>query len=74
MVWFSTLPRRLQSSALPCLALRGRYDDFVSANGMSGAKEKGKVRQEGKEYLVQEVRPSVEVAFGVRDACDCDTQ
>ena len=31
-----------------------RYDDFVTAEGMSGAKENGRVRQEGKEYVVQE--------------------
>lgn len=34
---------------MPC-----RYADFVSAEGMAGAKEKGRVRQEGKEYVVQE--------------------
>ena len=31
-----------------------RYADFVSAEGMAGAKEKGRVRQESKEYVVQE--------------------
>ena len=30
------------------------YDDFVSLGGESGAKEAGKLRQEGKEYLVQD--------------------
>jgi ribosome-binding ATPase len=30
------------------------YDDFVAAGGESGAKEAGKLRQEGKEYLVHD--------------------
>jgi len=30
------------------------YDDFVSGNGEQGAKEAGKLRLEGKEYIVQE--------------------
>lgn len=30
------------------------YEDFVAHNGESGAKEAGKVRQEGKEYLVKD--------------------
>ncbi len=30
------------------------YDDFVSCKGWSGAKEVGKVRSEGKDYVVQE--------------------
>ncbi|MFZ1742197.1 MAG: redox-regulated ATPase YchF [Pontixanthobacter sp.] len=30
------------------------YDDFVAHNGESGAREAGKLRQEGKEYLVQD--------------------
>jgi GTP-binding protein YchF len=30
------------------------YDDFVSCNGEAGAREAGKLRQEGKEYLVQD--------------------
>ena len=30
------------------------YDDFVAANGEAGAKEKGKMRVEGKEYVVQD--------------------
>ena len=30
------------------------YDDFVSLGGESGAKDAGKLRQEGKEYLVQD--------------------
>lgn len=30
------------------------YDDFVAANGEAGAKEAGKLRQEGKEYVVQD--------------------
>jgi GTP-binding protein YchF len=30
------------------------YDDFVSLNGESGAKEAGKLRLEGKEYIVQD--------------------
>jgi hypothetical protein len=30
------------------------YDDFVTLGGESGAKEAGKLRQEGKEYLVQD--------------------
>lgn len=30
------------------------YDDFVSCGGWSGAREKGKVRMEGKEYVVQD--------------------
>jgi ribosome-binding ATPase len=29
------------------------YDDFVSCKGEAGAKEKGKMRLEGKEYVVQ---------------------
>ena len=30
------------------------YDDFVACNGYKVAKEKGKVRQEGKEYIVKD--------------------
>ena len=30
------------------------YDDFVAANGEAGAKEAGKWRLEGKEYIVQD--------------------
>ena len=30
------------------------YDDLVSAGSMSAAKEAGKVRLEGKEYIVQD--------------------
>ena len=30
------------------------YDDYVSLGGESGAREAGKLRQEGKEYLVQD--------------------
>ncbi|RIY33611.1 redox-regulated ATPase YchF [Psittacicella hinzii] len=30
------------------------YDDFVACNGEQGAKEKGKLRLEGKEYIVQD--------------------
>ncbi len=30
------------------------YDDFIACNGESGAREAGKLRQEGKEYLVQD--------------------
>ncbi len=30
------------------------YDDFVSLNGEAGAKDAGKLRQEGKEYQVQD--------------------
>lgn len=30
------------------------YDDFVNNGGENGAKEKGKMRQEGKEYIVQD--------------------
>lgn len=30
------------------------FDDFVALNGESGAREAGKLRQEGKEYLVQD--------------------
>jgi ribosome-binding ATPase YchF (GTP1/OBG family) len=30
------------------------YDDYVEGNGEQGAKEAGKVRQEGKEYVVKE--------------------
>ena len=30
------------------------YDDYVAANGEQGAKEAGKLRLEGKEYIVQE--------------------
>jgi GTP-binding protein YchF len=30
------------------------YDDYVKFNGESGAREAGKLRQEGKEYLVQD--------------------
>ena len=31
------------------------YDDYVTAGGYNGAKEKGLLRSEGKEYVVQEV-------------------
>jgi ribosome-binding ATPase len=30
------------------------YDDYVALNGESGAKDAGKLRQEGKEYIVQD--------------------
>jgi ribosome-binding ATPase YchF (GTP1/OBG family) len=30
------------------------YDDYVALGGESGAREAGKLRQEGKEYLVQD--------------------
>ena len=30
------------------------YDDYIALEGESGAKEAGKMRQEGKEYLVQD--------------------
>jgi len=30
------------------------YDDFVACKGESGAKEKGKMRLEGKEYIVKD--------------------
>jgi len=30
------------------------YDDFVSLGGESAARDAGKLRQEGKEYLVQD--------------------
>ena len=30
------------------------YDDYVALNGESGAKDAGKLRQEGKEYVVQD--------------------
>jgi ribosome-binding ATPase len=30
------------------------YDDFISLGGENGAKEAGKLRQEGKEYVVQD--------------------
>lgn len=30
------------------------FDDFVACNGEQGAKDKGKMRQEGKEYVVQD--------------------
>jgi len=30
------------------------YDDFVAGNGEQGAKEAGRLRLEGKEYIVQE--------------------
>ncbi len=30
------------------------YEDYVSFNGMSAAKENGKLRQEGREYVVQD--------------------
>ena len=30
------------------------YDDFISGNGEQGAKESGKMRQEGKDYIVKD--------------------
>ena len=30
------------------------YDDYIALNGESGAREAGKLRQEGKEYLVKD--------------------
>jgi ribosome-binding ATPase YchF (GTP1/OBG family) len=30
------------------------YDDFVACGGEAGAKEAGKMRAEGKEYVVQD--------------------
>ena len=30
------------------------YDDFIQYNGEQGAKEAGKLRVEGKEYIVQD--------------------
>ena len=32
----------------------GGYDDFIQYKGEAGAKEAGKLRQEGKEYVVQD--------------------
>ncbi len=31
-----------------------RYDDFIAYKGEAGAKEAGKLRLEGKEYVVRE--------------------
>ena len=30
------------------------YDDFVACNGEAGARDEGKLRSEGKEYVVQD--------------------
>ena len=30
------------------------YDDYVALNGESGARDAGKLRQEGKEYVVKD--------------------
>ena len=30
------------------------YDDYITCKGETGAKEKGKMRLEGKEYVVQD--------------------
>src|SRR5206468_2968382 len=30
------------------------YDDFIACNGEAGAREKGKLRSEGKDYVVQD--------------------
>ncbi|EAW27376.1 GTP-dependent nucleic acid-binding protein engD, partial [Alteromonadales bacterium TW-7] len=30
------------------------YDDYINCKGESGAKEAGKMRQEGKEYIVKD--------------------
>ena len=30
------------------------FDDYIAHNGENGAKEAGKLRQEGKEYIVQD--------------------
>ena len=30
------------------------YDDFIACNGETGAREKGKLRSEGKDYVVQD--------------------
>ncbi len=30
------------------------FDDFIACKGESGAKEAGKTRQEGKEYIVKD--------------------
>ncbi len=30
------------------------YDDYIACNGETGAKENGKMRQEGKEYVVKD--------------------
>jgi len=30
------------------------FDDYISCNGESGSKEKGKLRLEGKEYIVKD--------------------
>jgi len=30
------------------------YDDFINCSGEAGAKEKGKLRVEGKDYIVQD--------------------
>ena len=32
----------------------GVYNDFIEYNGFLGAREKGKVRLEGKDYVFQE--------------------
>ena len=30
------------------------YDDYIALNGESGARDAGKLRQEGKEYVVKD--------------------
>ena len=30
------------------------YDDYIKFGGLKGAKENGKIRQEGKEYLIKD--------------------
>jgi ribosome-binding ATPase YchF (GTP1/OBG family) len=30
------------------------YDDFIACNGEAGARDKGKLRSEGKDYVVQD--------------------
>jgi len=36
------------------MIVAGGYDEFVSTGGWKGAKEKGVVRSEGKEYVVRD--------------------
>ena len=51
------LHREKTNSLKALVASRGRrnvYEDFVALGGWKGAKEKGAVRSEGKEYVVQD--------------------
>ena len=51
---YAIVLKNLQHSASAALVLAGPYDDFVACNGEHGAREAGKLRSEGKDYIVHD--------------------